>query len=286
MYFLVKNKEEFEERMKKTKRESEWVNQEIKTFTALSFNSDCYLSKGILAWYENKDVIAFKKYLSISGKLKILGHSRIDWAYHGDIVLQFFPEIMSDNPLIHQFLINNLNNICLEDKPDYHKGWGTTLFMNRNLLLALKGDWKALKKRSLIFLNDIPSGHKKYILTHEFYLALSEANVDEMKKALKPIMDPKKGKILARDTFYDLEFYLQPQLLLFAKIASIHGYNLEIDLDIAPKELIKYQPLTVKEYEEADKEYPLISKYDFKEPFINWIAKMTQIEEEYKSGRK
>ena len=72
--------------------------------------------------WENKDVIAFKKYLSISGKLKILGHSRIDWAYHGDIVLQFFPEIMSDNPLIHQFLINNLNDICLEDKPDYHKG--------------------------------------------------------------------------------------------------------------------------------------------------------------------
>ena len=173
-----------------------------------------------------------------------------------------------------------------DNKPDYHKGWGTTLFMNRNLLLALKGDWEALKKRSLIFLNDVPSGHKKYILTHEFYLALSEANVDEMKKALKPIMDPKKGKILARDTFYDLEFYLQPQLLLFGKIASIHGYNLEIDLDIAPKELIKYQPLTVKEYEEADKEYPLITKYDFKEPFINWIAKMTQIEEEYKSGRK
>ena len=111
MYFLVKNKEEFEERMKKTKRESEWIDQEIKTFTALSFNSDCYLSKGILAWYENKDIIGFKRYLSISGKLKILGNSRIDWAYHGDIVLQFFPEIMSDNPLIHQFLINNLKRI-------------------------------------------------------------------------------------------------------------------------------------------------------------------------------
>ena len=34
MYFLVKNKEEFEERMKKTKRESEWGKQEIKTFTS------------------------------------------------------------------------------------------------------------------------------------------------------------------------------------------------------------------------------------------------------------
>lgn len=99
-------------------------------------------------------------------------------------------------------------------------------------------------------------------------------------------MDPRIGRNYAKDIEYDIEFYLQPQLLLFAKIASYHGYDLDIDLDIAPKELIKYQPLSTEEYEEADKEYPLITEYDFKEPFINWIAKMIKIEEEYKSGKK
>ncbi len=135
-------------------------------------------------------------------------------------------------------------------------------------------------------MNVLPKLWKKYSLEHEFYLALSEGNIEKMKESLLPLMDPRIGRNYAKDTEYDIEFYLQPQLLLFAKIASYHGYDLDIDLDIAPKELIKYQPLSTEEYEEADKEYPLITEYDFKEPFINWIAKMTKIEEEYKSGKK
>ena len=224
--------------------------------------------------------------MSVSEKLEILSHERIDWAYHGNIISNFFMGIISDNPVIYKFLIDNLEDICLEEKPDNPRGFNGVVFKNRNLLLALKGDWEALNRRSLIFLNVLPKLWKKYSLEHEFYLALSEGNIEKMKESLLPLMDPRIGRNYAKDTEYDIEFYLQPQLLLFAKIASYHGYDLDIDLDIAPKELIKYQPLSTEEYEEADKEYPLITEYDFKEPFINWIAKMTKIEEEYKSGKK
>ena len=89
--------------------------------------------------------------MSVSEKLEILSHERIDWAYHGNIISNFFMGIISDNPVIYKFLIDNLEDICLEEKPDNPRGFNGVVFKNRNLLLALKGDWEALNRRSLIF---------------------------------------------------------------------------------------------------------------------------------------
>ena len=38
-------------------------------------------------------------------------------------------------------------------------------------------------------------------------------------------------------------FFLQPQIVMYAKIAAIHGFDLGIDHEIAPKEAIAYAPL-------------------------------------------
>lgn len=102
-----------------------------------------------------------------------------------------------------------------------------------------------------------------------------------MKEALSYFADAKNGRKAAKETIFSLEIYLQPQLLMYAKIASIHGYDLEIDLDIAPKELIEYKPLTREEYEVNNEENELLKKYDFKAPYSEWIEYMSKVEEEY-----
>ena len=59
------------------------------------------------------------------------------------------------------------------------------------------------------------------------------------------------------DLYFD--FYLQIYALIYAKIALYHGIDLEVDSDIAPKELIDNTP--AKEYPEP---YEFMKKFDLK----------------------
>ena len=70
------------------------------------------------------------------------------------------------------------------------------------------------------------------------------------------------------DLYFD--FYLQIYVLIYAKIALYHGIDLEVDSDIAPKELIDNTP--AKEYPEP---YEFMKKFDLKtitpEEWKAWI---------------
>lgn len=282
MYYLAKNKEEFDERMKRVREDANYIGRSAKTFTALySDNLIKYIPKGILSLYEHQDVKLFKKYMDLSAKSLFLSRRREHWCIYGTNVENFFSAIMSDNILLREFLINNIDVFCYEEKVDNHRGLGGILFLNRNTLLALKGDWEALKRRSIKFLEDTPTKYKKKSSDYEFFLALSQGNVEKMKEALSYFADTKNGRNAAKETIFSLELYLQPQLLMYAKIASIHGYDLGIDLDIAPKELIEYKPLSEKEYEANSKENELLKKYAFKASYSEWIEYMSKVEEEY-----
>lgn len=57
---------------------------------------------------------------------------------------------------------------------------------------------------------------------------------------------------------------------MYGKIASIHGYDLEIDHELAPKELIKYDPLPDEEYEDP---YDFMKEFDYNAPQSEWIEK-------------
>ena len=61
--------------------------------------------------------------------------------------------------------------------------------------------------------------------------------------------------------FLHFDFYLQPQVLMYAKIAAIHGFDLGIDSPIAPKELIDINPLA--EYKIP---YDFMKSFDFDAP--------------------
>lgn len=159
-----------------------------------------YEAKASLIWVELRNKNDFKRNCYIAGKLNILCKSRKDWGYAGYNVSNFFKILMSDNKELSKFLIKNIDIICCEPKPDYHKGICSNLFLNKTTLLALKGDWENLKKRSNIFLNDVPKDMKKRILDFEFFQELAEKNIDKMKEALNKLLVPKNAKIAAYDT--------------------------------------------------------------------------------------
>ncbi|WP_044470363.1 immunity 49 family protein [Mannheimia massilioguelmaensis] len=212
----------------------------------------------------HSDIIAFKQDAYIGAKLRILSSEEpLSWISGYNTSCLFLP-IMSDNPDLIHFLINSRNHFLGE-----YKRKDTYSFFLKNTLLALAGDWSELKIRAETFLNE-PNKQKsdeKRIPDHEFYIALCNKDIEGMKIALEKLLEPKLAKNAVYDNNVWFDFYLQMQVLMYAKIAAIHGFDLEIDSPIAPKELIEYKPL--KKYEDP---YDFMRDFDYSQPLENWIS--------------
>ena len=54
-------------------------------------------------------------------------------------------------------------------------------------------------------------------------MALADKNIKGMQEALDKLLELKLAKRAAKGTLLHFDFYLQPQVLMYAKIAAIHG---------------------------------------------------------------
>ena len=216
------------------------------------FRGDVFFSIGLLDDYHRalaskhlleNDISGFKENASIAGFLGILSEYDFQWAYNGINTNFFFMSLLSDNQKLIDYLIKHRDEIVDISVP--YKRTDTRPFFNANTLLALSGDWQLLKERALTFLNDEKKARSdlKRIPDHEFYVALADKNIKGMQEALDKLLELKLAKRAAKGTLLHFDFYLQPQVLMYAKIAAIHGFDLGIDSLIAPKELIDINPL-------------------------------------------
>lgn len=81
----------------------------------------------------------------------------------------------------------------------------------------------------------------------------------------------KRARQAAKETLSYFDFFLQPQIVMYAKIAAIHGFDLGIDHEIAPKEAIAYAPLPEGEYQDP---FDFMRTYDLDFPYEylqNWV---------------
>ena len=210
-------------------------------------------SKNLLV---DKDVESFKKNMYVFAKLSILGKESRNFL--GWDRVSFWGIIMSNNPVLLEFIEKYINIIAYEREGYKYKKSEANCYLTRTILLAIKGDWEKVIERSDIYLvNPSKEPYYKYTyLEFEFLKALAKKDIDKMKESINSMLDIK----IARKMLYDMEnyfdFYLQIFALIYLKIALHHGIDLGIDSDIAPKELIDNTP--------ADS-YP--EPYDFMKDF-------------------
>ena len=253
------------------------------------FRGDVFFSIGLLDDYHRalaskhlleNDISGFKENASIAGFLGILSEYDFQWAYNGFNTNFFFMILLSDNQKLIDYLIKHRDEIVDISVP--YKRTDTRPFFNVNTLLALSGDWQLLKERALTFLNDEKKARSdlKRIPDHEFYVALADKNIKGMQEALDKLLELKFAKRAAKDTLLHFDFYLQPQVLMYAKIAAIHGFDLGIDSPIAPKELIDINPLA--EYKIP---YDFMKSFDFDAPHQVWVNYVKQRMEEAKQKK-
>ena len=253
------------------------------------FRGDVFFSIGLLDDYHRalaskylleNNISGFKENASIAGFLGILSEYDFQWAYNGINTNFFFTSLLSDNQKLIDYLIKHRDEIVDISVP--YKRTDTRPFFNANTLLALSGDWQLLKERALTFLNDEKKARSdlKRIPDHEFYVALADKNIKGMQEALDKLLELKFAKRAAKDTLLHFDFYLQPQVLMYAKIAAIHGFDLGIDSPIAPKELIDINPLA--EYKIP---YDFMKSFDFDTPHQVWVNYVKQRMEEAKQKK-
>ena len=253
------------------------------------FRGDVFFSIGLLDDYHRalaskylleNDISGFKENASIAGFLGILSEYDFQWAYNGFNTNFFFMILLSDNQKLIDYLIKHRDEIV--DISVLYKRTDTRPFFNANTLLALSGDWQLLKERALTFLNDEKKARSdlKRIPDHEFYVALADKNIKGMQEALDKLLELKLAKRAAKGTLLHFDFYLQPQVLMYAKIAAIHGFDLGIDSPIAPKELIDINPLA--EYKIP---YDFMKLFDFDALHQVWVNYVKQRMEEAKQKK-
>ena len=198
----------------------------------------------------------------IGVKLLILGCSRSNRLFTQ--ASQMFEMFMSNNPDFITFFKNNIDMIMPDDydskksKYGYLKNDYGTFFLIRVILHAIRGDFEEVKKRCTAYLEKpLKDSYYKYgELHYEFLSALADKDIDGMKKAIDGMMEQKVARKFSNDNNPNYEFYLHVYVIIYAKIALYHGIDLEIDHEVAPKELIDNTPL--ESYEDP---------YDFMKDF-------------------
>ena len=209
-----------------------------------------------------KNIKKHKLNCHIGGKLLILGCSRSNRLFTQ--ASQMFEMFMSNNPDFITFFKNNIDMIMPDDydseknKYGYLKNDYGTFFLIRVILHAIRGDFEEVKKRCAAYLkNPLKDSYYKYgELHYEFLGALADKDIDVMKKAINGMMEQKVARKFSNDNNPNYEFYLHVYVIIYAKIALYHGIDLEIDNEVAPKELIDITPL--EKYEDP---------YDFMKDF-------------------
>ena len=198
----------------------------------------------------------------IAGKLRILSTGRSSMLVTSPT--QMFEMFMSNNPDFITFFKNNIDMIMPDDydseknKYGYLKNDYGTFFLIRVILHAIRGDFEEVKKRCTAYLEKpLKDSYYKYgELHYEFLSALADKDIDGMKKAINGMMEQKVARKFSNDNNPNYEFYLHVYVVIYAKIALYHGIDLEIDNEVAPKELIDITPL--EKYE---------APYDFMKDF-------------------
>ena len=209
-----------------------------------------------------KNIVEHRKNCFIGGKLKILGNDIKSRLFSQ--VSRMFEMFMSNNPDFITFFKNNMDMIMPDDydseknKYGYLKNDYGSFFLIRVILHAIKGDFEEVKKRCGAYLEKpLKDSYYKYgELHYEFLSALADKDIDGMKKAIDGMMEQKVARKFSNDCNPDYEFYLHVYVIIYAKIALYHGIDLEIDNEVAPKELIDITPL--EKYEDP---------YDFMKDF-------------------
>ncbi len=237
--------------------------------------------KALLSWFSDKDLTLMRRH---AYSCAMLERERYQFAPDGWVgAFGLLMPLMSNHPeLIHwhsQYVApvwsdkpkrNARNRV---NAPEYHA------FQAH---LALQGKFDLLGERAEYILANPPSSKSmhKYQEDHRFYLALAKGDMTEMEQVLYELTGPR-----AKVRNFDQALTLTAHLLscwgfIYAKLAWLNGFEVQVDTPYMPMEWMPMTPLT--EYQtqysqEYNEPFDFIDSVEIFEPFADKLAYLSPV---------
>lgn len=286
MYMLAKNRAEYDREWAAGRQRAALDTQSLieriqagapAALEALNKLSNIHFARAFVA-LEQTDIRTFRQECYTAGKLHIMaafddGHGGQPFKVHsGNYIYILFAALMSGNSTLIGFLQRNVEHIGQSGFK--FSGVDGEPYLAQTILLALKGDFSAVAQRCALFLEKpVTKAMQKRLADFQFLQALAGGDIKAMIASLTSLLEPATARRSAQGMLCGWDFCLQPQVLIYLRVAQLHGFVLNIASNIAPRGLA-LAPMP-SEYGEA---YPWMADYDLGASFdqqYKWLEKLS-----------
>jgi hypothetical protein len=217
-------------------------------------------AKSMLDYFQSSNLYSIKQGAYAAAKLEIMQIH----AEPGGNLESLAWALLSDNPEIIAWWKQHRLYGERPRKPEDADNFKTDVYLRRQTLRALNGEWDTLGPACELALAspDVFNKIKGRINQFRFYLELAKGNITGMHDVLMEMCDVKARR---RNFFYEsglTAYFVVMIATLFAKIAWRHGYELELDTPWIPKDWLPIQPND--HYEDP---WPFMKDFDIWQPF-------------------
>jgi Immunity protein 49 len=199
-------------------------------------------AKAISSWFEYNDIRSMRQWCYVAARLQMLIYRfDVDTLEPGWHMLQLMKPLLSNNRSVIDWIAHYDGPYDLGRVED-HK---TRDFRAYQAIIALRGDWPRLLERCERVLSDPPgaSSEQKYLDDHKFFLALARQDKSGMEGALRALVSSRAFKSRSNDESGYTADLISTAAVIYAKIAWLHGLEVQVDSPYIPAEWLPNTPL-------------------------------------------
>ncbi len=198
-------------------------------------------TRSLLAWFADHDLQAFKQWAYVAAKLERM-ICQIEPARRFPAYTHLYA-LLSDHPDMVNWFRQQTVSYFLEGEEKDRDNPERTAFHGYQALLALNGEWELLAERCEQILAMEIKKDKRFLIDHQFYLALANGDKSGMERVVNELTSPK----VARRRNFEPPFAFTERLIgthatIYAKIAWRHGYEIEVDSPWVPRQWLPIRP--------------------------------------------
>lgn len=199
-------------------------------------------SKAFHSWFGEHDLRSMQKWFYVSARLDMLVYQfDTDKSGPWGKTLMLRKPLLSNNKSVirwfaHYDVAYDLTRVEDHKTPD---------FLAYQAIVALRGEWPRLLERCHQVLADPPQGseQQKYFGDHKFFLGLARQDKSAMEDALGAMLSPSAVQGRADDDSGFAADLISTAAVIYAKIAWLHGHEVQADSPYIPPEWLPNSPL-------------------------------------------
>ena len=240
--------------------------------------------KALYAWFQNQDLAEFRRQARLSAKL--FAQAKYHGTYQDNELDERFigrhlAFLMSNDPALLTYTMQR-DSVAYETYQGefYNIYIGNHHYQSVTLLLAMQGQFSLMKTRCDYFIDEVhkPDDERQklqmFLPDYRFFLALAAGDIAAMEHQLAQLVTPEalQTRNTLEECFTYEEHLFAAEAFMYAKVAWMHGYQVQVDSPWLPMEWLDMTPLPDNGTEE---EYSFVKEFDLFSELAGNFAQFT-----------